>query len=50
MHHGPRPVGLECPREVLVVSRVASFQRPPFDRPLMATLEVVERHRRVSGA
>jgi hypothetical protein len=43
--HGPGSVCLECPREVVVVSQVASFQRSPLDRPLMTAFEVAERHR-----
>ena len=49
VHDGPRPAGLEHPLEVFLVSQVAAFQRPPFDRSLMAMFEVVEGHRYVAG-
>jgi hypothetical protein len=50
VHDGPRPASLEHPLEVFLVSQVAAFQRPPFDRSLMTAPEVVERHGRAVGA
>jgi hypothetical protein len=42
VHDGPRTAGLEHPLEVFLVSQVAAFQRPPFDRSLMTASEVVD--------
>jgi hypothetical protein len=42
VHDGPRPMYCEGPLKV-------AFQRSPFDRPLMAALEVVERDGDVAG-
>ena len=42
MHDRPGPVRLEYPREVFLVAQLAAFQRPPFDRSLMAMFEAVD--------
>jgi hypothetical protein len=40
----------EGPFEVVGIAQIATLQRSPFDRPFMAALEIVERHREVPGA
>src|SRR5262249_40438592 len=42
MHNSPGPPGLESSVQVILVPDVAPLERPPFDRPIMASFEIVE--------
>jgi hypothetical protein len=49
VRHGPRPMGREGALEVALLAQIAPAPAAPFDRPLMAAFEVVERDGEVAG-
>ena len=50
MHDRPRFPALEHTMKSLFVSQVTAFEWTPFDRPAMASFEIVERYRAESSA
>jgi hypothetical protein len=50
VHDCPRVPALEHAMKSLFVSQVTAFEWTPFDRPAMASFEIVERYRAMSSA